>query len=885
MNQYQTGLPTGIKRWFLMAVLATGGCGGEAGTGAVNGVLTEPGSPAATYRLAGTVHARPDTAVDGDTNDPQAAYFNNNGESAGSIQSIPGRVLLSGFVTAVPTGIAGDRFATMPDENDVFRASLARGHFVSLQNPDFMSADCDLYLYRESDMMLVASSTTAGEFDSVSVPADDTYIIVVNAVRGSAGYLLSIDTTSMMPGIARFGQKADFKPDTAIVQLDEVHASADMATAEALQSRLQVSLSHRNPRRAALARFNRINPQTRAALQLQPVKDGFEAWLAQRNRTSFDRLETLHAIKSLAGEKGILRAEPNYRMYIQQTAASDPTFGFQWYLPAVDVGAAWNTTVGSGDVLVAVVDTGIYSAHPDLQGQLVPGYDFIVNPDVSRDGDGLDPDPEDVGDSNVIGESSWHGTHVAGIIAAMDNNGQGMVGTAPGVKVMPLRAVGFGGADSYDVMQAVRYAAGLDNDSGTVPSRPADIINLSLGGGSYSASSQELFNVLFDLGVMTVAAGGNEATTEPFYPAAYNQVLSVAATDLDGKPAPYTNFGQFIDLAAPGGDLAQDLNADGHPDGVLSLSVNESVDGVRSPGYVFSHGTSAATPIVAGTLALMKSVYPDITQADIYGLLRSGALTGNAVHSGPLGYGIINASNAVAAAVNLSNADRTTTLVADPGNLKIGSLESHRGFTVVTAGTMGAGGEAGLAVNRIVVPVDWLSVKAVDVDRNGLGDYIATVDRSRLAPGRYTGQLDIHASDGSMVLLEVTVQVAEVEAPGDAGTIYAGLFDAVSLQLVDAVRVEARDGLYPYVFEGVAAGHYYVVAGPDINNDLSLCGRAENCGVYPTLLDPAPVALSRTVDDVDFSLEGFPPPGIPAIPIDGGGTGITVLGAPVRQDD
>lgn len=861
-----------------MAVLATAGCGGEAGIGAING--EGQGSPAATYRLAGTVRAQPDTAVDGDTNDPQAVFFNNNGESPDNIQSIPGRVLLSGFVTAVPTGIAGDRFSTRSDENDVFRASLKQGQFVSLKNADFESADCDLYLYRESDMMLVAFSTATGEFDSVSVPADDDYVIVVNAVRGSSSYLLGIDTTSMMPGVARFGQKADFKPDTAIVRFSHADSGTGMSKADALESRLQVSLSHRDPRRAALARFNRINPQTRTAMQLQPLKDNFGGWLLQRNRASHDRLETVRVIKSLSREKDIVLAEPNYRMAVQQTPADDASFGFQWYLPAVGVGAAWNTTMGSADVIVAVVDTGIFSAHVDLQGQLVPGYDFIANPGVSRDGDGLDPDPEDVGDSDVIGESSWHGTHVAGLIAALNNNGQGVIGTAPGVKVMPLRAVGFGGADSYDVMQAVRYAAGLENDSGTVPPRSADIINLSLGGGSYSESSQQLFNELYDLGVLTVAAAGNEATTEPFYPAAYHQVLSVAATDLEGEPAPYTNFGQFVDLAAPGGNLAQDVNADGHPDGVLGLSVNEGADDSRSSAYAFSHGTSAATPIVAGILALMKSVYPDLTQADIYGLLRSGTLTGQASHSGPLGYGIIDAQSAVAAAVNLGKAVNTTTLVANPGNLQIGSLESHRGFTLATATKNGVGTDGDLAVDHIVASVDWLSVKALDVDRNGLGEYMAVVDRARLAPGGYVAQLDIHASDGSMMVLDVHVQVAEAESTGDAGTIYIGLFDPVSLRVVDVVRVEGQDGLYPFVFENVAAGHYYMVAGADINNDRSLCGNAESCGAYPALLNPAAIALSGNINDADFILEAVVPPGIPAIPIDGSRADIQILESP-----
>lgn len=863
MNHSRAKLPSGTRSYLLLLSLALTGCGGEAETGTdSNDGLVEQGRPVTQYRLEGAIRAQPNIGVDGDINDPEAPYFNNDGGESGNVQPLPGRVLLNGFVTAEPTGVAGDRFEARPDENDAFHAALEQGQFVSLRNPGFAVSDCDLYLYRASDMALVASSTSAGEFDSVSVPAGDEYVIVVNAVRASSTYLLSIDTTSMISGVARYGQKADFEPDTAIVQLSHNDGNADMSVATALENRLQVNLSHRDLHRAALARFNRINPQTRAALQLQGSKSEFEGWLARRNPFAHDKLETLRAIKSLTDEKGIVNAEPNYRMLIQQISG-DPSFGYQWYLPAVGMAQAWDVTRGASDVIVAVVDTGIHSAHPELHGQLVPGYDFIADIGISRDGDGLDPDPEDPGDSDIVGESSWHGTHVAGIIAALDNNGEGIAGAAPGVKVMPLRAVGFGGADSYDVMQAVRYAAGLDNDSGTVPSRPADIVNLSLGGGSYSESSQQLFEELYDLGVITVAAGGNEATTEPFYPAAYNQVLSVGATDLDGDPAPYTNFGQFIDLAAPGGDLAQDRDTDGHPDGMLSLSVAENVDTGRSPSYVFSHGTSAAAPVAASILALMKSVYPDLSQADVFGLLRSGALTGNDAHSGPLGYGVINAPRAVEAALNLNAGVATTSLVANPGDLQIGSLQNHRDFSI------GLTGDDTLAVDRIIPSAGWLSVTAVNIDGNGLGEYAVLVDRSGLAAGTYQAQLDLHASDGSMVLLDVSVEVAAAETPGNAGPITIGLFDSTSLNPVEVLRVEAQEGLYHYAFERVPAGNYYVVAGADIDNNSKLCNPAESCGAYPALLNPAAIALFDHIDDADFSLEAAAPSGTPVISIDG----------------
>ncbi len=233
-----------------------------------------------------------------------------------------------------------------------------------------------------------------------------------------------------------------------------------------------------------------------------------------------------------------------------------------------------------------MIDTGVVLRHPDLQGQLVAGYDFIRDRGNAVDGDGIDRDPDDPGDrSNPDGSSSFHGTHVAGTVAAATGNSLGVAGVAFGAKVMPLRAVGRFGGSIYDIEQAVRFAAGLPNDSGTVPPRRADVINLSLGSTYADAEDQAVFEAARTAGVVVVAAAGNSADSERFYPAAYPGVLAVSAVDINKNLAPYSSFGSWVSVAAPGGSTARDVNGDGKPDGVLS-TVATDTEGVLVNDYV-----------------------------------------------------------------------------------------------------------------------------------------------------------------------------------------------------------------------------------------------------------------------------------------------------------
>lgn len=293
----------------------------------------------------------------------------------------------------------------------------------------------------------------------------------------------------------------------------------------------------------------------------------------------------------------------------------------------INVEPAWAVTRGEG-VTVAVIDTGVVTTHPDLAANLLPGYDFVANgcdPSGScvHEHDatpGWDSDPSDPGDyCTETGEpSSWHGTHVAGTIAAVQNNSIGVTGVAPGAKIVPVRALGGCGGWLSDLLPAMRWAAGLPVSGAPANDNPARILNMSLGGEQLCIDAfKKTVDDVTAKGALVVAAAGNEnndvlSSTSPTYPANCTNALTVAAVDDLGLRAYFgfvyddnqnkihygSNYGAAVDIAAPGVGIYSTWN-----DGTTVQGSNI---------YKGMQGTSMATPHVSGVAALVLSVNPTV---------------------------------------------------------------------------------------------------------------------------------------------------------------------------------------------------------------------------------------------------------------------------------
>lgn len=353
--------------------------------------------------------------------------------------------------------------------------------------------------------------------------------------------------------------------------------------------------------------------------------------------------------------------EPDYIMTkMAVTMPNDSYFSYQW--PLVDaIGGiradqAWNYSTGTNAV-VAVVDTGILP-HKDLLPNILPGYDMIMDSFTANDGNGRDNDPTDPGDYVLSGEcgstsntnSSWHGTHVAGTIAAVANNAEGIAGIAYNAKILPLRVLGKCGGYNSDIADAIMWASGATVNGVPVNPTPARVINMSLGGQSACGTTlQNAINTArANKTVVVVAAGNNNTDASTFSPANCNGVISVAATGRNGSKAYYSNYGATVDVAAPGGSM---LSA--QTDGIVS-TLNTGTKQAVADTYAFYQGTSMATPHVAGIAALMLSANPSMTPDQVESTLKSTTRAFPQTCTG-CGTGIVDANAAVQAAMALAS--------------------------------------------------------------------------------------------------------------------------------------------------------------------------------------------------------------------------------------
>lgn len=531
----------------------------------------------------------------------------------------------------------------------------------------------------------------------------------------------------------------------------------------------------------ARAGLNHAVPASAAGLARSGVAVSYLRRLATgahvvRTSRKLNKTEAMSLMQQIASDPTVAHVEPDVMMRAisdyrapRALAAADFTpddpyyVKYQWHLRAgdgsaekvgsdttsyanmggADIAKAWDLTEGSG-VTVAVLDTGI-THHPDLDTSLGDaGYDFTSTADVSgRPADGRAPGGWDLGDWTTTDpwlsecvdalhpaeNSSWHGTHVSGTIAEMTNNGNGMAGTAFGAKVLPVRVLGHCGGYTSDIADAIEWASGGHVDGVPDNANPAQVISMSLGGVGVCTASDVTGMAVADAisrgTTIVVAAGNSDDDAARYSPASCPGVISVAAVGITGKRAFYSNYGNSVALAAPGGGVYPNDADGGDPvnAGFVWSTINGGATVPDEANYTYGGmaGTSQATPHVSGTVALVVGALhaaglPALTPGDIKSLLTSTARTFPSMPDQTIGTGIVDAYAAVNKAVGggdddggdgaatLINGVALTGLSGASGDSRLYKLEVPAGAGGLVLRTFGGSGDVSLYVGDGTVP-------------------------------------------------------------------------------------------------------------------------------------------------------------------------------------
>lgn len=860
-----------MKRLFAVAMCATtlASCGGG-GDGGSPPPPPPPPPPAASFTLTGSVTAVAATAVDSDTNDPlQQGRASNN--LASGPQSVGNPALLTGYANKPGTGPAGPN-AVAGDEWDLFRVTLSAGQVVELNFGDPNTADLDLYIGDTAGNILAQSIGTSRS-ECVRINTSGTYLVGVNAFAGFANYqlawgpvalgttcanaTLSVQDAAFVPGQMFAKARPAAGAPSGLARVASVAGSAQLTIAAMTWQDGPVLLELPAAPSTRATAMRALAGQAKATTVETRVFGGATA----QGGLAYD---TAVAIKRLRASGQFEYVDFNGIAEAQQVGfgawpPNDPLLTRMPQLDLIKLPDAFNALNSLAPrpthvPIVAVIDTGIVADHPDLARMLVAGFDFVADPAGGADGNGIDANPDDT--KPAAPGAVFHGTHVAGTIAAETFNGAGVVGVAPMARIMPVRVLGANGQGSFnDILQGMLFAARLQNNSGTLPANRADVINLSLGGqGACPGAVRDVVQQVRAQGVIVVAAAGNDSGQPVGTPANCQGSVAVSAISYSGALARYSNVGPEVVVTAPGGD--QSRTAVTGPDEIFSTHATFGTNSaVRTPNYAGLQGTSMATPHVAGVMALMRAVNPAITPAQVDTLFANGSLTndvGAAGRDNQFGFGIIDALKAITVAGgSVPPPAGLPTLALSTTRLDFGTVQTQLPITLtrINGSTDSPASAADSAVNPNAV-----TVAAVAGPADGPYVLNVTLDRALLGPGEDQVQVEITTAQNRKLRFDVAIAPRGTTPSGlrGVGPVYVLALNPNTLDSVAQVNVITNATTYPFTMANLNQP-VVVVAGTDTDNDGFICGASEPCGAYP-VLGVETTILSASRGGVDFDL-------------------------------